>query len=93
MEDSTAAKQAAVRAVNASRRAVQGGRYGAAVRANQYALRAIHAAENGEAGRAEASARLAEAALGEQYKAAWREWVEDGGEIWDQAVGDGIEEE
>ena len=64
MEDSTAAtaaQQAAVRAFNAAQRAVQGGRYGPAVRANQYALRAIHAAENGEAGKAEASARLAEA--------------------------------
>ena len=64
-EASVTAEQAAVRAASAARRAVKdAGRtreWGPAVRANQYALRAIHAAENGEAGKAEASARLAEA--------------------------------
>ena len=29
----------------------------------------------------------------ESYKAAWDEWVEDGGEIWDATVGDGLHPE
>ena len=31
--------------------------------------------------------------LGDAYEAAWDEWVEDGGEIWDLAVGDGLSAE
>lgn len=38
----------------------------------------------------EALALLRERELGDAYEAAWNEWVEDGGEIWDLAVGDGI---
>lgn len=39
-----------------------------------------------------ALALLRDRELGDAYQSAWKEWVEDGGEIWDQAVGDGIDD-
>ena len=64
LDNTVAAKQAAVRAASAAKRAAsdaeRSGRWEYAVRANQYALQAIHAAENDDRGKAEAAARLDE---------------------------------
>ena len=55
-----------------------------------------YAADHAEMSRSEvvrmALALLRDRELGDAYQAAWKEWVEDGGEIWDQAVGDGIDD-
>lgn len=37
-----------------------------------------------------ALALLRERELGDAYEAAWNEWVQDGGEIWEVTAGDGL---
>jgi Arc/MetJ-type ribon-helix-helix transcriptional regulator len=54
-------------------------------------------ADYGEASRSAVLQRalrlLRERELGDAYEAAWDQWADDGGELWESAAGDGIESE
>ena len=56
-----------------------------------------YVAEHGERSRSavlrKALKVLRERELGDAYEAAWDEWVEDGEEVWDLALGDGLSPE